>query len=187
MTTQRTGGMLAVGILNIILGSIGTLFCLLIVIGGGVLSAGGAAFESEAAGTDAAGAGMLAAGFGGMIIVIGLIGALMWGLMAIGGVGTIMVANWGRLMCVIGGCVIGALGVMSMLNGGFGIVPAAVTGYCFVQAGLFFTADWKNAFTGAQMDMPAFAEKSAPSAGVPGLPGMPPATGNNNDEFSQAA
>lgn len=188
MTNQRTGGMLAVGILNIILGAIGTLLCLLIVVGGGFLSAGGAAFESEAAGTDAAGAGMLAAGFGGLIMIIGLVGALMWGLMAIGGIGTIMVANWGRLMCIVGGSVIGVLGLLSMFNGGFGIVPALVTGYCFLQAGLFFTADWKDAFTGTGMETGGVMESAAPSAGVPGLPGMPPAAGNNaNDEFNQAA
>ena len=182
MTNQRTGGMLAMGILNIIFGSLGSLYCLLVIVGGGLLAIGGTAMQTEAAGTDAQGLGSAAATGGGLIMVIGLVLLACWGMLAIGGIGAIMVANWGRLMCMTGGGTIALMSIGSNLFNGLSLGAMLAMGYGLLNVTLFMKEDWKDAFTGNGMQPAATpGETTAP---MPGLPNMPAA---GNDEFNEAA
>ena len=165
MTNQRTGGMLAMGILNIIFGSLG-----------------GTAMQTEAVGTDAQGLGSAAATGGGLIMVIGLVLLACWGMLAIGGIGAIMVANWGRLMCMTGGGTIALMSIGSNLFNGLSLGAMLAMGYGLLNVTLFMKEDWKDAFTGNGMQPAATpGETTAP---MPGLPNMPAA---GNDEFNEAA
>ncbi|MCH8210522.1 MAG: hypothetical protein IIB99_04030, partial [Planctomycetes bacterium] len=67
MGNKRTGGMTAVGVLNIVFGAIGALFAILIVLGGGMMAAMGAGMEAEFEG-----AATGAAGLGGIMAIVGI-------------------------------------------------------------------------------------------------------------------
>ena len=147
MNKQRTGGMTAIGVLNIIFGSLGTLLSLLVVAGGGLLAAGGAAMEAEL-GADAEGMGGMAATGGAIIVAIGLAGAVTWAMLFIGGIGVLKLASWGRTLCMV--CA-GALSLLTILNftqNGFGLGGMLLIGYSATMVGLFMKAEWKAAFGG---------------------------------------
>ncbi|MHC5023791.1 MAG: hypothetical protein ACYTGG_07755 [Planctomycetota bacterium] len=141
MNNQRTGGMTAIGILNIIFGSLGTLGSLMLVLGGGLLAVGGAAMEAEM-GAEAEGMGAAAAAGGGMIMIIGLVGAV------VGGIGVLKCAPWGRTLSMLCCGVIGLMSVLTIVMGDFGIVTLGMIGYAGAQIGLFFKPEWKAAFGG---------------------------------------
>lgn len=147
MDSQRTGGMTAIGVLNIIFGSLGTLLCLLMVVGGGLLAAGGAAMEAEL-GAEAEGLGATAATGGAIVVLIGLAGAVAWILMFVGGIGVLKVASWGCKMSLIGAVCVALLNLVSLFTGGFGITNVLMIGYCVTVVALFMKPEWKAAFSG---------------------------------------
>ena len=102
MASQRTGGMTAVGILNLILGALGTFIALMVVVVGGLFAAGGAALGSETAGAEAA-AEMAFAG-GGFLMLIGI---------AIQAFGTSPVLLW---LFFLSGFVLWHVAVVCLLN-----------------------------------------------------------------------
>ncbi len=149
MATQRTGGMTAIGVVNIVLGVIGCLFSLLVLVGGGVLAAGGGDFASHAGGNESF--GTMAQGAGMMVVLIGLVGLVTWLLTMISGVGVLMMRSWGRTLAMICGAVIIVVNVLSMISGGFGIMTLATLVYGGLLVGLFMKPSWKMAFCGGEV------------------------------------
>jgi hypothetical protein len=142
MNTQRNGGMTTIGVLNIVLGAIGSLMALLVVVGGGFLAAAGAADSSGSELGSAAAAG------GGMLMILGLVGLLCWAMLAFSGIGVLKLAPWGRTLSMICGGVLVALNLFSMVNGGFSILSVAFMLYGGLLVGLFMQPQWKAAFCG---------------------------------------
>ena len=145
MATARTGGMTAIGVLNIVFGTIGTLLMVVVVLLGGLLAAGGAAMEAEAAAADAEGMGTMVAAGGGIIAVMGIIGLLASAALAVSGIGVLKLAPWGRILTMVCGGSICGLQVLSMLQG-FSITSLLVAGYGAMLIGLFMKPEWKAAF-----------------------------------------
>ncbi len=144
MATQRTGGMTAIGVVNIVLGGIGCLISLLILVGGGVLAAGGGEFAAQAGGDESF--GMMAQGAGLLVVVIGLVFLVTYLLTMISGIGVLMMRSWGRTLAMVCGAVIIVVQVLSMISGGFGILPLTILIYGGLLVGLFMKPSWKMAF-----------------------------------------
>ncbi len=149
MATQRTGGMTAIGVVNIVLGVIGCLFSLLLLVGGGVLAAGGGDFAAQAGGGE--NFGMMAQGAGLTVMVIGLVGLVTYLLTMISGIGVLMMRSWGRKLAMICGAVIIVVNVLSMISGGFGIMTIAMLIYGGLLVGLVMKPSWKMAFCGGEV------------------------------------
>jgi len=144
MGKQRTGGMTAIGIMNIVFGSIGTLLCLLVAVGGGVIAAASGTMEAEL-GPESAGAGEMAATGGAIIAAIGILGALSWALLFVGGIGILKLASWGRKVCIVAGALLTVLSVVNFTQGGVGVMGLAMLGYCITVVALCCTPTWKTA------------------------------------------
>ena len=149
--------MTAIGVVNIVLGVIGCLFSLLVLVGGGVLAAGGGEFASRAGGDESFGA--MAQGAGMMVVLIGLVGLVTWLLTMISGVGVLMMRSWGRTLAMLCGAVIIVVNVLSMINGGFGIMAIATLIYGGMLVGMFMKPSWKMAYSGGET-----MTESAPAA-----------------------
>ena len=146
MNMQRTGGMTAIGILNIVLGAIGSLLSLLVVLGGGLLAAGGAAASSSG---DTSGAGGAMAAGGGLIAIMGLVGLACWGMMCFSGIGVLKLAPWGRTLSMVCGGFIAALMVLSMVTSGtFSIMNTLFMCYGAMLVYMCMRPEWKQAFSG---------------------------------------
>ncbi len=148
MARQRTGGMTAIGIMNIVFGAIGTLVCLLVAVAGGVLAAAGGAMEAEMGG-EAEGLGTMAATGGAIIAGIGLLTGLAWLFLFVGGIGILKLANWGRKMCIgSAGMIVLLTAINFFMQGGVNIVSFAVLGYGITVIALCFSATWREACSG---------------------------------------
>lgn len=144
MTTQRTGGMTAIGILNIVFGSFGCLFGLLALLGTGLLTAFGAA----ASGTEpGAGAAVATVGAIGMLVSLGLLGASAC--LLFGGVGVLKVAPFGRKYTLIGAGACLGLTALNVFMSGFSIdfMSVIMLGYCGFVMYMCMTPQWKQAFS----------------------------------------
>jgi hypothetical protein len=136
--------MTAIGVLNIIFGTIGALLSLLVVLGGGLLAAGGAAMEAGAGG-EAEGMGTMAAAGGGLIMIIGVVALIAWGALAVSGIGVLKLAPWGRMLTIVCGVALVLLNVISLMQG-FSVMNVIFAAYGGLLVGLFMKADWKAAF-----------------------------------------
>lgn len=145
MATQRTGGMTAIGVVNIVLGVIGCLFSVLVLVGGGVLAAGGGDFAARSGDESF---GMMAQGAGMMVMVIGFVGLVTWLLTMISGIGVLMMRSWGRTLAMLCGAVLIVVNVLSIINGGMGVMTIATLIYGALLLGLFMKPSWKMAFCG---------------------------------------
>ena len=145
MATQRTGGMTAIGVVNIVLGVIGCLFSLLILVGGGVLAAAGGDIAAPAGSNESAGM-MMAQGVGLLFVLIGLVSLVTWLLTMISGIGVLMMRSWGRTLAMVCGAVIIVVQVLSMISGSFGILSIGLLIYGGLLVGLFMKPSWKMAF-----------------------------------------
>lgn len=145
MNTQRTGGMTAIGILNIIFGVLRCLGGALIILGGGLLAGLGAS-SGEAAGQEVAVAGGLAA-------VLGLVAFANGVLLLIGGIGVLKVASWGRLFSLAAAALSVVITLGDGMFSGFGFGTLIGLIYPAVLFYVFFQPEWKAAFSG----MPATA------------------------------
>ncbi len=148
MNKQRSGGMTAIGILNIIFGSLGSLGSLVMILGGGLLAAGGSAMEAQM-GPDAEGFGEFAATGGAIFMAIGVAGLLTWVALLVSGVGVLKLAAWGRKLAMICGGVMALLGGVSVVANGFGLGNLGMFVYGVLLIGLFLKPQWKAAFTPA--------------------------------------
>ncbi len=157
MANQRTGGMTAVGILNLILGALGTLIALMVVVVGGLFAAGGAALGSETAGAEAA-AEMAFAG-GGFLMLIGIAILAVNLMLLISGIGILKVASWGRTLSVSSA----ALGIIcygaDLFLSGPGLFTAFLI-YCVVLMVMFVTPGWRAAFSSEAADATPTASES---------------------------
>jgi hypothetical protein len=147
MQTQRTGGMTAIGILNIIFGSLGSIMSLLVIVGGGIFAAlGGAGMAADNQGGGDSGAGAVAA-VGAIVLVIGVLMLLCNVLLMVAGIGVLKLAPWGRILSMVGGGAMALLGVLSMIGGDFGLMTIFMVGYGGMLVGLFCKTEWKAAFS----------------------------------------
>ena len=146
MGNKRTGGMTAIGILNIVFGSIGALVAIIIVLGGGMIAAIGAGVEAEF-GTEAQGAGAAGAGMGGIMALVGIIGLVACGVMVFSGIGVLGLKPWGRKLAMIGGGSWSILNVIMLFNS-FNLFILAFAFYGGLLVWLFLKPDWKAAFSG---------------------------------------
>lgn len=151
MNHQRTGGMTAIGILNIVFGSIGSLAALLALLFGGLLAAGGAVLDAESAGTGGEGVGGMVAAGGMLVMVVGLVGLVCWGLLVVAGIGVLRLRPIGRTLSIACGGGIALLSGYSIVNGDFGIMNLGMCGYGLVLVGLFLQPPWKAAFAGEDL------------------------------------
>lgn len=156
-TQQRTGGMIAVGILNIVFGSIGSLAALVTMIGGGALAALGSAAGDEGGGATTA---------GGALAVIGLVALAFSVMLVFAGIGVLMMRPWGRALSLAAAALwlISSLGQMFML-GDVGVSTLVGMVYPVVLVGLFMTAKWKSAYSGLpHVDIPADGAAGQPQS-----------------------
>ena len=139
MSNQRTGGMIAIGVGNIIFGAIFSLFGLLIVLGGGLMAAAGAAEGGEV--------GSVAAAGGGIMLLVGVAALAINLVLFISGIGILKMASWGRSLSIA----YGGLGVIiygaSLIFGEFSLVTVVTLGYSILLIALFFTPSWRAAFS----------------------------------------
>jgi hypothetical protein len=164
MNQMRTGGMIAIGVLNIIFGAFGCLGAMLMVlVGGGLAAIGTAAVENAAEGQQVAAAG-------GAVALLGLFEFTIGIMLFIGGIGVLKVAPWGRGFSLAAAAlaIVNGLGQAVILSA-FGIGTILGLIYPVVLIICFNRQDWKAAFSG-QCD---------PAAGVIG--------DADNDQFQAAA
>ncbi len=138
--------MTAVGVLNIVFGSIGALFAILIVLGGGMVAAMGAGMEAEY-GAEFEGAAAGTAGMGGIMALVGIIGLVACGAMVFSGIGVLGLKPWGRKLAMIGGAAWCALNVITLFSG-FNLFNLGFAVYGGLLVYLFLQPDWKAAFSG---------------------------------------
>lgn len=173
MSSQRTGGMIALGIVNIILGLLGTGINLLGVLAMGAITALAASDTSG----DPVVEGVAASG---LFMTLGLLGAaVLWICTIIGGIGIISVKSWGRFLCLACGGIMALTGVLSILSGDGFIGPGLMFITGAVQIGLLNRPDWKRAFASA-----ADTQTGSPDGIVLDDAGN---TDNNDDRFRHAA
>jgi hypothetical protein len=137
MTPNRTGGMTAIGILNIVFGSLGSLFSLLVLLGGGIIAASGTAAGSS---------GTTAAAGGGLIMLVGLVFLACWATLVFAGIGVMKMTHWGRTLSIVCGGVIALLQLVSFVTTGFNFVGLIVLAYGAALVGLFMQPAWRDAF-----------------------------------------
>jgi hypothetical protein len=143
--TRRSGGITAIGILNIVFGSLGAIVSLLIVIGGGLFAGAGAMVEADA-GAEAEGFGAAAGVAGGLIMIVGLIGLVSAAALGVSGIGVLMLRPWGRVLSIVCGASIVLLNLLSLVSGGGNLVTLVAMIYGGLLVGLFFTPKWKAVF-----------------------------------------
>ncbi len=138
--------MTAVGVLNIVLGSIGALFAILIVLGGGMVAAMGAGMEAEF-GSEFEGAAAGTAGMGGIMALVGIVGFVACGAMVFSGIGVLGLKPWGRKLAMIGGGAWCVLNILTLFSG-FSPLNLGFAVYGGLLVYLFLQPDWKAAFSG---------------------------------------
>ncbi len=146
MGHKRTGGMTAIGVLNIVFGSLGALFALLIVLGGGIVAALGAGAEAEF-GADAQGAAAASATLGGIVILVGLVALIANAVLAISGIGVLGLKPWGRKLAMICGGAWAVLNILTLFSG-FNLLNLGFAVYGGTLVWLFLKPEWKAAFSG---------------------------------------
>lgn len=144
MNTRRTGGMTAVGILNIIFGSFASIGALVTVLGGGLMAAIGSAAEQEMTGATGE-----AAAFGGALILLGLFGLTIGVMLLVAGIGVLMVKPWGRNLSLAAAtlAIVNNIGQAVLLSA-FGLGTVIGMAYPIILIGLFMNPSWKAAFSG---------------------------------------
>ncbi len=167
MPTQRTSGMTAIGILNIIFGSLWCIGSLLTVLGGGVLAIIGSAAEAETAGQ--------AAAVGGAHALLGLFSLTIAALLFISGIGVLKVAPWGRNFSLAAAtlAIVNSVGKAVLLSA-FGVGTIIALVYPVILIALFVNPAWKAVFTGQLIDGEFDGTQTAPS-------------NNDQDQFRSAA
>ncbi len=148
MAMQRTVGMTAIGVLNIIMGAFFGLLCLLMVISGGVLLA----HRGAIGGTD----GMLAAAGGRFVMLVGIVGMVIWTMMLVSGIGVLMVRPWARTLAMVCGAFVIVLNGLSLFTS-FEMIPLIGFAYGMVLCGMFMKPNWKAAFADDACAAPASA------------------------------
>lgn len=138
--------MTAVGVLNIVFGSIGALFAIMIVLGGGMIAAMGAGMEAEY-GAEFQGAAADTAGMAGIMALVGIIGLVACGAMVFSGIGVLGLKPWGRKLAMIGGGAWAVLNVITLFSG-FSLFNLGFAVYGGLLVWLFLQPDWKAAFSG---------------------------------------
>jgi hypothetical protein len=143
MNQTRTGGMLTIGILNIVFGSIRCVGALLMVLVGGGLAA-----FSSAAPPEMADSGQVAS-FGGAVVMLGLFGFAIGAMLLIGGIGVLKVAPWGRGFSLAAGtlAIVNTLGQAVILSA-FGLGTFVGLVYPVILIACLMRPDWKAAFAG---------------------------------------
>jgi hypothetical protein len=146
MESTRSGGMTAVGIVNIVLGSLGAVVSTLIIIVGGALAIGGGQMESQL-GAEAQGIGDMARAGGGMFAVAGFFGLVTSTVLGISGIAVLRMIPWARKVCIFCGGLLIALNGWNIVQGEFGPVTLGLIGYGAALIYLFFRPEWKQAFS----------------------------------------
>ncbi len=142
MGNRRTGGMTAVGVLNIVFGAIGALFAILIVLGGGMMAAMGAGMEAEFEGAAAG-----AAGVGGIMAIAGIVAFGASAAMLFSGIGVLGLKPWGRKLAMICGGAWAVLNIITLFSG-FNLFNLGFAVYGGLLVWLFLKPEWKAAFSG---------------------------------------
>ena len=142
MGNKRTGGMTAVGVLNIVFGAIGALFAILIVLGGGMMAAMGAGMEAEFEGAAAG-----AAGVGGIMAIAGIVAFGASAAMLFSGIGVLGLKPWGRKLAMICGGAWAVLNIITLFSG-FNLFNLGFAVYGGLLVWLFLKPEWKAAFSG---------------------------------------
>ena len=142
MGNKRTGGMTAVGVLNIVFGAIGALFAILIVLGGGMMAAMGAGMEAEFEGAAAG-----AAGVGGIMAIAGIVAFGASAAMLFSGIGVLGLKPWGRKLAMVCGGAWAVLNIITLFSG-FNLFNLGFAVYGGLLVWLFLQPDWKAAFSG---------------------------------------
>jgi hypothetical protein len=143
MEHTRTGGMITIGVLNLIFGGFRTLGALLTILaGGGIAALGAAASHNGGEGGQVAAAGGAIIGFGVFSLIIGAT-------LFVAGIGVLRVAPWGRTLSLAAAslAVVSTLGQAVFMDA-FGIGTFIGLIYPGVLFFLFFQPDWKVAFSG---------------------------------------
>lgn len=143
MGNKRTGGMTAVGVINIVFGAIGALFAILIVLGGGMMAAMGAGMEAEF-GAEFEGAAAGAAGLGGIMAIVGIVASAA---MLFSGIGVLGLKPWGRKLAMICGGAWAVLNIITLFSG-FNLFNLGFAVYGGLLVWLFLQPEWKAAFSG---------------------------------------
>jgi hypothetical protein len=155
MGTQRTSAMTAIGVLNIVFGSLFSLVFLLMILGAGFMAAAGTAMGGQEGAAVAAG--------GGFLMLIGIAAFAVNLMLLISGFGVLKVAPWGRTLSIAAG----GLGVVvygaSLIGSDFSIPVLAALAYCVVLVGMFFTPSWKATFGAESAGMPASSMPAPPA------------------------
>ncbi len=146
MGNRRTGGMTAVGVLNIVFGAIGALFAILIVLGGGMMAAMGAGMEAEF-GAEFEGAAAGAAGLGGIMAIVGIVAFGASAAMLFSGIGVLGLKPWGRKLAMVCGGAWAVLNIITLFSG-FNLFNLGFAVYGGLLVWLFLQPDWKAAFSG---------------------------------------
>ncbi len=146
MGNKRTGGMTAVGVLNIVFGAIGALFALLIVLGGGMIAAMGAGMEAEF-GAEFEGAAVGTAGLGGVMAIVGIVAFAASAAMLFSGIGVLGLKPWGRKLAMVCGGAWAVLNIITLFSG-FNLFNLGFAVYGGLLVWLFLQPDWKAAFSG---------------------------------------
>lgn len=189
MHRTRTGGMTAIGILNIVFGAFGALGSLLIVLGGGLLAAGSAAMEAsgDPAAAELSSLGMMGGGF---ILLIGLVAGVFSILTIVSGIGVLKLAPWGRVLCIVCGIGMFALSGLGIAGGDMGLGNLIGLVYGGLITVLCFTNTWRSAFSGDAHDeydtgRGGLNEPMTAAPSFVGIPGAAPAEPVPAGEFNQ--
>ena len=142
MGNKRTGGMTAVGVINIVFGAIGALFAILIVLGGGMMAAMGAGMEAEFEG-----AATGAAGLGGIMAIVGIVAFGASAAMLFSGIGVLGLKPWGRKLAMVCGGAWAVLNIITLFSG-FNLFNLGFAVYGGLLVWLFLQPEWKAAFSG---------------------------------------
>ena len=143
MNKTRTGGMIAIGVLNLIFGAFACIAAaLMVLVGGGLAALGAAASENVAEGQQVASAG-------GAVALLGLFSFTIGAMLFIGGIGVFKVAPWGRGFSLAAAAlaIVNNLGQAVILSA-FGVGTFLGLIYPIVLIICFMRADWKAAFSG---------------------------------------
>lgn len=133
-----------IGILNLVFGVVGALPWLLLLLGGGLLTALGGAFLG--AGSAPAGGALGLAG--GMVMIIAVIGMALSVLLLASGVGILQLAPWGRTLGLVYAWASVLLQAWTLITSGFGSGLCSLLGlvYPIVLLVVLNRDDWKEAF-----------------------------------------
>ncbi len=146
MGNKRTGGMTAIGVLNIVFGALGALFAILIVLGGGMVAAMGAGMEAEF-GAEFQGATASTASLGGIMAIVGIVAFGASAAMVFSGIGVLGLKPWGRKLAMVCGGAWAVLNIITLFSG-FSVFNLGLAVYGGLLVWLFLKPQWKAAFSG---------------------------------------